>query len=415
MNQFLMMLLLIGVSSLGMVYMPAFSKKIGISYALIYVVIGVVLYALLKDQLPSPLPKDNEQLTLHLTELIVVISLMGTGIKIDRPFSLKNWSSPLKLISIAMFLCIGVVCFLGFSWLHMLLPSALLLGAVLAPTDPVLAEDVQVGPPNEKIKSETKFALTSEAGLNDGMAFPFIWLAITLCLMATDKSASLLNWFGYHFVYKISIGLLLGYMAGKGFGYLTFTLPEKYKLLKPKDGFLAIALTFVVYAVTEFVHGYGFIAVFICAINLRHADKKHTIHTELYDFTTQIERLMLGILLMFFGGALWCGLLAPLTLKMAAFSLVFLFVIRPFAAYISLLGNKMHFKERLAISFFGIRGMGSIFYLSFALITANFGNKEELWTIVAFTILISVFIHGLSASRIMKHLTTHMPKEKIPQ
>lgn len=415
MDQYVLVILLIGLSSLGMAFMPAISKRTGISYSLIYVAVGAIVYLLLPDFLPSPVPDQNRKLTLHVTELIVIISLMGTGIKIDREFSWRSWKTPLKLISITMILCIALASLLGMIMLHLALPAAVLLGAVLAPTDPVLASDVQVGPPNEKVKSETKFALTSEAGLNDGMAFPFTWLAIILCLGTADQNESLLNWLSYYLIYKVLAGLLLGYFMGKLTAYLVFTVSEKYKLIKPTDGFLAISLTLCVYGVTEALYGYGFLAVFVSALSLRHAEKTHKYHDELHAFTDQIERLLLGVLLIFFGGSLVSGILEPLNWQIVLFSLIFLLIIRPITAYLPLLSSEMHWKERLAISFFGIRGMGSIFYLAFAFGHAHFGSEKEIWTIVAFTILLSILMHGLTATPIMNHLKINIPKSEIPQ
>ncbi|MGF1924632.1 MAG: cation:proton antiporter, partial [Bacteroidia bacterium] len=293
MNQYILLMLLAGAASLGMAFMPAVTKKTGISYALFYVAIGAALYLLWPNTLPSPLPQDNNSLVMHLTELIVIISLMGTGIKIDRSFSFKHWSTPLRLLSVAMMLCIVACVFLGYILLELALPAAVLLGAVLAPTDPVLAADVQVGPPNGKQKSETRFALTSEAGLNDGLAFPFTWLAIVLASSGME-SKGLMEWLGYHFVFKIAAGLLIGWGCGKLTAYVVFTVSEKYQLLKPTDGFLAISLMLCTYALTEALHGYGFIAVFIAGLTLRHSEKKHEYHQELHSFTDQIERLLLG-------------------------------------------------------------------------------------------------------------------------
>ncbi|MEH6679104.1 MAG: cation:proton antiporter [Sediminicola sp.] len=167
MDKYLLIMLLFGLSSFGMAFMPTITKRTGLSYSVIYVALGVLLYLIWPNALPSPLPTENNELTLHLSELIVIISLMGAGIKIDRTFSLKKWCPPLKLVSIAMLLCMLVCGMLGYFMLHLALPSAVLIAAVLAPTDPVLASDVQVGPPQEKLKLETKFALTSEAGLPD--------------------------------------------------------------------------------------------------------------------------------------------------------------------------------------------------------------------------------------------------------
>jgi NhaP-type Na+/H+ or K+/H+ antiporter len=414
MDDYILILLIAGLASLGMAFMPTVSKRTGVSYSLIYMVVGIIIYLAIGDWLPSPLPSSNNEVTLHLTELIVIISLMGTGIKIDRSFSFRHWSTTLRLILIAMLLCIVACVILGTFMLHLALPAALLLGAVLAPTDPVLASDVQVGPPNEKLKSETRFALTSEAGLNDGLAFPFTWLAIVVATTPLHQE-SILEWLGYHLIYKITAGLLIGWLCGKLTAYLVFHISEKYKLLKPTDGFLAISLMLSTYGITELLHGYGFIAVFVCGLTFRHAEKTHDYHKELHSFTDQIERLLLGVLLIFFGGTLASGILKPLTLEMAMFSVVFLLFIRPISAYLSLLGLSIHWKEKLAISFFGIRGMGSVYYLAFALGHASFENADQLWAIVAFTMLLSIIMHGLTATPVMNHLKVKMDAEPIPE
>jgi NhaP-type Na+/H+ or K+/H+ antiporter len=193
-----------------------------------------------------------------------------------------------------------------------------------------------------------------------------------------------------------------------------FNLSEKYKLLKPTDGFLAISLMLCTYALTETLHGYGFVAVFICGLTLRHAEKTHEYHKELHSFTDQMERLLLGVLLIFFGGALVSGILRPLTMEMVLFSFAFLLLVRPVAAYLSLVGLPVHWKEKLAISFFGIRGMGSVYYLAFAFSQASFGDEQSLWAIVAFTLLLSVVMHGLTATSVMNHLKVDMVVEKVP-
>ncbi len=417
MDGYILSITLIGIAAFGMAWMPAIARFTGISYAIIYVLAGVAAYSLFPGWLPVPDVKKNEELTLRLSEMVVIVSLMGTGIKIDLPFTFKGWSAPIRLILIAMMISIAVATLLGYTLLSFDLASAVLLGAVLAPTDPVLASDVQVGPPNERDRSKTKFALTAEAGLNDGMAFPFTWLAILLAGAAYGQpdSASLWSWLGYHLIYKILVGIAIGYASGRLVGYLVFSLSKKYNFLKTTDGFIALSLTLMIYGATEIIHGYGFISVFVCAITFRHFEKKHEFHHELHSFTDQVERLLIAILLILFGGNLATGILAPLTWKMALFTLLFVFVIRPLAAYASIFNYKYHIKEKFAISFFGIRGMGSIFYLAFAFREISFLYEKELWAIIAFTILLSILIHGLTATSVMKHLEEELPSEKIQE
>lgn len=402
MDQNLLILTLIGAATFLMAWMPAFSKKTGISYSVFYIIAGVFLYIIIPDYLPNPLPKNNESLTLHLTELIVLISLMGSGIKIDRPFSFKGWSSPLKLIGITMLACIAAAACMEYYFLSLGIASAVLLGAALAPTDPVLAADVQVGPPNDKAKSEVKFTLTSEAGLNDGVAFPFTWLAICLGFMVSGKQTSLLEWFSFDLIYRLIAGILIGWTSGKGIGLLLFRISEKSDFLSTRDGFLAIAATLLVYGITEFAHGYGFLAVFICSITLRHYEKDHHYHKELHSFTDQAERLLLSLLMILFGGTLVMGVLKPIDTRMIIFVLMFLLLIRPVSAWLALKTSNIKNKEKWATGFFGIKGLGSVFYLSFGFSEYNFEHQDQLWAIISLTILLSIVMHGLSATTVMK-------------
>lgn len=404
MDHYLLILTIIGAATFLMAWMPAFSKKTGISYSVFYIIAGIVLYFAIPDYLPDPLPKNNEGLPLHLTELIVIISLMGSGIKIDRPFTFKKWSFPLKLIGITMLICIAAAAFIGYYFLSLGLASATLLGAALAPTDPVLASDVQVGPPNDKSKSEVKFTLTSEAGLNDGVAFPFTWLAICLGLMVSGNEVSFLEWFAFDLLYKLAAGVLIGWICGKAIGFLLFRISENNGQLSTRDGFLAIAATLLVYGLTEFAHGYGFLAVFICSITLRHYEKDHHYHKELHSFTDQIERLLLSLLMILFGGALVMGILKPVDTRMVIFALVFLLLIRPVSAWLALTNSKIKNKEKWVIGFFGIKGLGSIFYLSFGFSEFNFEYQDQLWAIVSLTILLSIIMHGFSATTVMKKM-----------
>lgn len=415
MNPYTLELALLGLAAMGMVWIPALTKDRGISYAIVYMLFGMLLYKFVPDHLPAPDPKKYGTLTMHFAELVVIISLMGTGIKLDRPFSWKNWASPVRLVTVAMALGMTAAILAGYSLLGLSIASAVLLGAVLAPTDPVLASDVQVGPPNEQRKSETKFALTAEAGLNDGMAFPFVWMAIFLTMNKLSTTSEWLTWVGYDVLYKVLAGIAIGWAFGRGVGYLLFDLSAKYKFLKTTDGFLALSLTFLVYGVTELLHGYGFFAVFICAVNLRHYEKGHEFHSELHSFTDQIERLLIAVLLILFGGSLVSGILDALTWKMALFAIGFVFIVRPLTGLIGLYKRDIHIKEKLAISFFGIRGMGSIFYLAFAFHEATFEHQDELWAVVAFTILLSIIVHGISSTPIMKHLKTTLPVEQVPE
>lgn len=410
MDHYLIIVAIIGAGILGMAWMPAFTEKTKISYSIIYVLLGMLLYGVF-DFLPAPDPKKHQELTLHLTELVVIVSLMCTGLKIDQKFSLKTWGIPFRLVTITMFLCIAVVTLIGFYYFGMNIASALLLAAVLSPTDPVLATDVQVGDPNEEGRDNAKFSLTAEAGFNDGMAFPFVWLAITFAMLSTGTDGYLLTWAWKHLAYQIIAGIASGYLLGKLLAYLLFNISKKYEAMATRDGFVSIAATLIVFGITEMIHGYGFIAVFIAALTLRNHEMGHKYHNRLHAFSDQIERILVAIMLILFGGSLVRGILDNLTWQMAGFGILFLFIIRPVCALIGLIGTKLKIQEKLVISFFGIRGIGSIYYLAFAFSTTFFHNQDQLWSMVAFIILISIGIHGLTAGFTFRKLEENLPDD----
>lgn len=386
-----------------MAWLPTWLEDVPFSYAILFVGLGFVLY-----KLPFPLPPINplehKELAVRLTELGVITTLMGTGIKINREFNWTNWKIPFLLVSVTMLLCIGLLGFLGWWVLGLAPASALLLSSAMAPTDPVLASDVQVGPPSEEKEDHVRFSLTSEAGMNDGMAFPFTWMAIALALVSSNSDGWFWPWLWRDFFYKIIAGVGMGYLLGRGISFLVFNLPKISKFPKTRDGFVAIAATLLVYGLTEIVHGYGFIAVFVAALTIGSQEKPHRYHRELHDFTEQIERIFLVIILIMFGGSLATGLLNALTIEGALLALAFIFIIRPFTAFLTLLRQKITLREKLAISFFGIRGVGSFYYLAFALTQAPFAEEKELWSIAGFIVLLSVVIHGVAASPVMRYL-----------
>lgn len=396
-------MLILGLAALSMAWMPIISRKTRVSYSIVFVLIGMALFAIFERILPLPHPLKDNSIILHLTEMVVIISLMGSGLRIDTPFSLKTWRIPFRLVSITMVLSIAIVTLISVYLLGLPWSSSLLLGAVLAPTDPVLASDVQVGPPNTPDKNDVKFNLTAEAGMNDGSAFPFTWLAI-LVAAGMEKIPNMGNWVLYYLLYKIAIALILGWLAGRALGWLLFVVPKSKPLWKTRDGLISLAATLVVYSVTEMVSGYGFVAVFVAAVTLRNSELTHKLHRTLHEFIDQMERILVAIVLLMLGGSLTKSLLNPLTLGMFLFALAFVFLVRPLTAYITLGGAGMKQKEKFAVAFFGIKGIGSFYYLSFALSEGKFAEPDVLWAITGCIVLISITIHGLTATSTMKNL-----------
>ena len=295
-------------------------------------------------------------------------------------------------------LTIAGITLLGWTVLGLGVASALLLGAALSPTDPVLASDIQVGPPHSDNEDEVRFALTSEAGLNDGAAFPFVHLAVALAVSRTSGEPFLTDWFLVDVVWKIISGVGIGWLGGRVMAYLTFRL-----LSAPNDGLVALGITCLAYGSTELLHGYGFLSVFITAVAFRSFERKHEYHTRLHEFSEQIERLVMMILLVCFGAAIGEGsIFAGLTWEVVLMALLILFIVRPISGWLCLVNHPAPPSEKAAIAFFGIRGLGSFYYLAYALVQAEFEQAQTLWVTVCFVVISSIFTHGVLATPTMR-------------
>ena len=400
-------LLVCGVAFLMGGFAPYFLKRLPLSLPMLQVIFGLIM-GYFWTSFPFLSPIDNGTFVEKLCELVVLVSLVGAGIKLDTPLKYKRWRPTIRLLIITMPLCIVAMAALGHYIFSLSLGAALLLGAVLAPTDPVLASSVQVGPPNGDEEDIPRFALTSEAGLNDGLAFPFVYLAIKIAeqFATSDKitSSLLFDWFTMDVVWRIAAGLVIGIAVGKVIGRIVFS--NRTKETAMSQGYVVIAITLLAYGLAEFIHGYGFIAVFVAAFAFRRTQHGHDYHEELHDFAEQSEGLLMSLVLVIFGMALGQGLSAgvELTWQVYAVSLITLLFIRPIAGWIGLAGLNLPHKERFAIASLGIRGIGTFYYLAYALNKGVFDPTEanDLWIICSIVVIGSIFIHGITAPMLMK-------------
>jgi NhaP-type Na+/H+ or K+/H+ antiporter len=175
-------------------------------------------------------------------------------------------------------------------------------------------------------------------------------------------------------------------------------------LARTGDGLIALSATFVAYGLTEILHVYGFLAVFVAALTLRAAHRDHEFHDDLHAMTEQVERLAMMVLLILFGGALVSGLLDSVTWTDAAIAMVILLVVRPLTGWIGLLGWSGDRGEKLTLSFFGIRGVGSIYYLAYGANHMALADVQHLWGILGLIVLLSILLHGLTVTPIMRSL-----------
>jgi len=402
MDQYSLLLAVGGAVILGATAVPLLLLGRPISFPMVYVALGMVVFALPLG-LPTADPIAHVAFVERISELAVIVALMGAGLKLDRIVGWRPWRLTWRLLAVAMPITIVASGVIGW-WLVGLAPAAaMLFAAVVAPTDPVLASDVQVGPPGEADEDDVRFALTSEAGLNDGLAFPFTNAAI-----AAVGTAGVGGWIGGWLlddvVLKLTVGVVVGLVVGRAVAWLVFNIPSERKLAESSEGFVALAATLLTYGATELVHGYGFLAVFVAACTIRRQERDHTYHEVLHAWAESTERLLSAVLLVLVGGAIVDGVLSGLGWRGALSGLLILLVVRPLAGFVSLARTGTPPGERTAIAFFGVRGIGSIYYLSHALNEADFTHAATMWAVVTFVVLVSVVLHGITAFPVMRRL-----------
>ncbi|TWD81815.1 sodium/proton antiporter (CPA1 family) [Kribbella amoyensis] len=386
--------------------LPRLLRRYAVSAPIAFLGVGMLLGFFVDRGQLSPIAEPR--LTEHLAELTILIALMGVGLAIDRPIGWRRWKVTWRLLFVAMPACVAAVAGLG--WLLGLAPAvALLVAGVLAPTDPVLASDVQVQGPTTGVDvepeedDEVRFALTSEAGLNDGLAFPLVYLAV----FAATKGALghwVLEWIAWDLLGKTVIGVAIGAGAGWLLGRMAFSAPlPSFRLADSREPVLALAMTLGVYGLAEVLHGYGFLAVFVAALTLRAEERSHDFHEELHGFLEQLEHILTWGILLLLGVAVTGGLLEPLDLTGVAIGATLILVLRPLTAWLSLQRTSMRRSERWVTAAFGIRGVGSIFYLAYA--GKDFAEDLPwLWATVGFTVVLSVVVHGVAATPLMRML-----------
>ncbi|MBB4658494.1 cation:proton antiporter [Parvularcula dongshanensis] len=402
-----------GAAFFGLTFLPILQQSKFVSVPALYVLVGALI-ALSPFALPFLDPRDGGlELTVieHASELIVIVSLAGAGLAVDRPMGLHAWGATWRLLSIAMPLTILALIFLGLGLIGLPIATAILLAACLAPTDPVLARSVQVGSPGSGEEHEVEVALTAEAGLNDGLAFPFVYLAIGFAALGAEATigryaeTELLHWIGFDLVYRVLAGILVGIAVGWSLSRIVYSPVGDAEQEENNSGLTVMGATFLAYGLTELLSGYGFLAVFVSARAARHYARVH--HKDGYEeqphhYADQTEGLLMALLLLWFGALLATDTLSAARWQEWVFAGLLVFAIRPAAGMIALIGHRTRPIERGVTAFFGIRGMGSIFYLAYAQNHEAFPGIDVAWRVAALAILISVVVHGATAALVMQ-------------
>ncbi|WP_319419641.1 cation:proton antiporter [Pleurocapsa sp. FMAR1] len=410
MDTYILSLLVIGLLLLAVTLGSGWIKRLPLSYALIYLVVGISLgsygFGLIKV-------KPDTQFLERLTEFVVIVSVFGCGLKINRPLKFWAWQSTIRLIGLLMPISILALTLAAHYILGMNWGAAVLLGAILAPTDPVLASEVQLA--HVEDKDELRFALTSEGGLNDSLAFPFVYFGIY-----GFKDSNWDNWFkswvAVDLLWAIAAGIIMGIVVAKALVWIDRTLQKRRQADELLEDFVAISIILLTYSLTELVNGYGFLAVFVAGLVVQRSyfveQEKRMAQLE---FTEQIEKLLEVTAIVVLGTIL---LVEPM-LKYAGESLLIagllFLIIRPFGVWLSTLGGGLPKTTRSLMGWFGIKGLGSLYYLTYALGEGVTGEvAEEIAWITYTVIVLSVIAHGISAYPLMAWYENLKNKDQKP-
>lgn len=383
----------------------ALSNETGRAFtaAVVYLVLGAVAALglhLLGVELLDPI--EDSKVIERAAEIAVIIALFAAGLRLDRPLGWRTWRSTVLLIALVMPLTIAAIALFGGLVMGLSVGAAVILGASLAPTDPVLASAVQVGPPGEGEERDTHFALTSEAGLNDGLAFPFVLLGVFLAA----EGGSWGEWFFADVLYAIGVGVALGALAGFALGRLASMLRDRGWLHAHFDAWLAVAAVLAIYGLTEVASAYGFLGAFAGGLAFRRHEKLGEHHARIHHGAEIAEKLTeVGVVLLLGSTITLSGLAEPGVAGWALVVLV-LFAIRPLTVALAFLRSDFPRRERAFIAWFGIRGIGSFYYAAAAISLGALPSGEAAvvyWTIAA-TVGVSIVLHGLTSTPAVRRL-----------
>jgi len=402
-------------------------QRLPVTPAIVYLAVGVLAGPTVLDLFHFN-PLKQSALLEVLTELVVLISLYSAGVKMPAPISLARWRAPILLASVSMAASVALVAAFAYYLLDLPPGAAVLLGAILAPTDPVLATDVQTRHMGDR--DRLRFTLTCEAGMNDGSTFPFVMLGLGL-LGLHELGDQGLRWILVDALWATGAGIAIGVLTGTALAHVSQKLRADSPRHELLDNFLSLGLIGVAYGLSLLLEAWGFLAVFFAAVSLRQAelklagadlDRPQRIESEAENvvpesdpsptvsggsliFKEHLERLAEMMLVLLIGGTLFLDSWSLRAVGLAAFLFA---VARPVSAFIGLVGTSTSWQTRGMVGWFGVRGIGSLYYLMYAI---QHGVPEDLavdlvgLTLIAVTL--SILVHGISVKPMMSRFLRH--------
>ena len=396
---------LVGVLLVVIALLGRILDRLPVSPAMIYLLVGFVLGPAVFDALELH-PMRELVLLESITEIALLIALFTVGIKLRVPIGDWRWSLPLRLATVSMVMTIGGIAvvaawFLGFDW-----ALALVLGATLAPTDPVLASDVQLRGPHDR--DALRFGLTGEGGLNDGTAFPFVLLGLGL-MGLHDLGTNGWRWLTIDLIWGTAGGLAIGFAIGHLLAMGVRALRAWREDLVHFDEFLLLGTIALSYGAALAAHSLGFLAVFAAALALRRADDVHAdsrrtsdkppLTPSMLNVNEQLERIVEVAIVLLVGAMISTGYWSIEGLLLAAILFV---VIRPLSVWLGVLGMPAAKAPRRLLGWFGIRGIGSVYYAVYVVShEIDYLVAVRLLSCVFTVIAASIVVHGISSAPLM--------------
>jgi len=419
-------LILAGVLFVMMALSVTTLRRLPLTASILYLAVGVALGPVAFGVLRLD-PLGDSRLVERVTEVAVIVSLFTAGLKLRLPLSDDRWRLTLRLAFVSMALTVGLIAAAGVFLLGLPVGAAVLLGAILAPTDPVLASDVQAEHAHDR--DRLRFSLTGEAGLNDGTAFPFVMLGLGL-LGLHDIGEYGWRWLAVDVLWAVAGGIAIGGALGTLVGRYVLHLRREHQEAVGTDDFLALGLIALSYGAALLTHAYGFLAVFAAGVALRRVERLHSgddppeelkiaamdgaaseaatdpekapayMAQAVLGFNEQLERIGEVVVVIMVGAMLSAAYLSPDALW---FVPLLLFGIRPVSVLLGLTGAHASPQKRRLIAWFGIRGIGSVYYLTYAV---NHGlaaeTARQLAALTLSAVAVSVVVHGVSVTPLMK-------------
>ncbi|MCR2747432.1 cation:proton antiporter [Limnobacter parvus] len=413
--------LLIGILMLSRGLGSRYLQRLPFTSANVYLAVGLLLGPTVLNLFYFD-PIKQSALLETLTEIAVLISLFSAGVKMPVPVQIAHWRAPLRLASISMVLTVTLIAAFAYIVLELPLGACVLLGAVLAPTDPVLAADTQSRYAGDE--DQLRFTLTCEAGMNDGMAFPFVMLGLGL-LGLHELGDTGWRWLAVDVVWATAVAIGIGVLSGVAIGKLVWRLRGANAEHDVLDDLVGLGLIAIVYGLSEALHAWGFLAVFFAAVALRHTELKLAsaiavkpeqldagddagaaprpiVSAEALVFKEHLERLSELMLVLLVGGMLFLDYWNWQSVSLAVFVFV---VARPISVAIGLIGTQTSWRVRGIAGWFGVRGIGSVYYLMYAI---QHGVPEalarELTYLTLIVVTLSIVVHGTSVKPLLNLL-----------